>query len=147
MVRESAQPFCVSYPVPLVAGALLWADGWSVLADVTVRKGWHPRHGNLDAVGVVFMALMWLVGGLLGPVVIFRYGTTLRVTDKQIRVGEWFGLRRREYDRAAVVGAVVFQRGRRVVLRIAFADGQRLEIDHWAKNFGRLKAYFETSLT
>lgn len=146
MPASAPESFRVSYPAPLLAGVLAWVCGWGALANITMRDSWRPRHGEYDAVAVVMMALMWGFGGLLGPVAVLKYSSSLNVAGERIVYRMWFGLRKRAFQRSDIETATVGRKGNRIVLTLGLADGQSIEVDYWARNFQRLLSYLGLEL-
>jgi hypothetical protein len=143
MAASAPDSFHVSYPFPLLVGVLAWAGGWGSLANITMRHAWHPRHGEIDAVTVVMVALMWGFGGLLGPLAVVRYSSCLRVSDGRLVFRRLFGLMKLEFRRADIRSYSVMRKGRRTVVTIVLGNGKSVEVDYWARNFQWLLAYLE----
>lgn len=131
--------FRVSYPLPLTMSAILWVIMWFSLAKIISQGGMHPRDP-----GPVASFVEWalcIFAALVGPLTVLKFSTTLQVDGNTLTLKRIFGLRTTVFQRAEIQSANLIQKSREQLVQLRLANGSRIEINRFSRNFGRLLNY------
>lgn len=132
--------FAVSSPLLLAAGFVAWAVLWGAIYRSVGSGGWRPRHGP-ELPGMIAMFLIYGLCALIGPLTVFKFSSVLEVDGTTLSFKRLFGLHTTIFQRSEIQSANLIRKGRERLLELRLANGSRIEINRFSRNFGRLLSY------
>jgi hypothetical protein len=134
----------VEYGWPFYFSFIVWAFGWLILYNVITDDAPFPKNSPGPWFDVVFWGLIIFVNGFFGPIFAIKYSTRISIFgDERIEVSKLFGTIKKLYDRQEIVSFELREIKRTNEVVISFADGNKVEMSSFARNYEMLCYYLQ----